>query len=188
MTRRFPIGAEQTPDGAHFRVWAPKRARVEVLLGDSATDLQKEPDGYFSGLIPAAANALYRYRLDGADAFPDPASRFQPEGPHGPSQIIDAAAFPWTDHDWRGLKLEGQVIYEMHIGTFTREGTWDAARRELPELAAAGITCLEIMPVADFPGRFNWGYDGVGLFAPVAVYGRPDDFRRFVDEAHRNGV
>jgi maltooligosyltrehalose trehalohydrolase len=168
-------------------VWAPKRKRVEVVLSPIAHELTREPDGYFSGLIPAAAGALYRYRLDGADSFPDPASRFQPEGPHGPSQLIDPA-FPWTDHDWRGLRLEGQVIYEMHIGTFTREGTWDAARRELAELAAAGITCLEIMPVADFPGRFNWGYDGVGLFAPVAVYGRPDDFRRFVDEAHRHGL
>jgi maltooligosyltrehalose trehalohydrolase len=189
MTRRFPIGAEPAPAGAHFRVWAPKRQRVEVLLenGPSAP-LTREPGGYYSGHVPdVRPGARYRYRLDGADAFPDPVSRFQPEGPHGPSELIDPA-FPWTDHDWKGIPLEGQVIYEMHIGTFTREGTWDAARRELPELASAGITCLEIMPVADFPGQFNWGYDGVGLFAPVAVYGRPDDFRRFVDEAHRSGL
>src|SRR4051812_24901861 len=189
MTRRFPIGAEPTPAGAHFRVWAPKRARVEVVLDNgNATELEKEPTGYFSGIVAGAhKDSLYRYRLDGADAFPDPVSRFQPEGPHGPSQVVDPA-FPWTDHDWGGIQLEGQVIYEMHIGTFTREGAWDAARRELPELAAAGITCLELMPIADFPGQFNWGYDGVGLFAPVAVYGRPDDFRRFVDDAHRVGL
>jgi len=115
-------------------------------------------------------------------------SRFQPEGPHGPSRIVDPARFQWTDREWCGIALEGQVIYEMHIGTFTPEGTWDAARRELPELARTGITVLEIMPVADFPGRFGWGYDGVGLFAPVAIYGEPGDFRRFIDEAHRSGL
>ncbi len=189
MTRRFPIGAELTPEVAHFRVWAPKRSRVDVMLdGGVTTPLGREPDGYFSGLVPAARkDARYRYRLDGADAFPDPASRFQPEGPHGPSQLIDPS-YNWTDQQWPGIRLEGQVIYELHIGTFTHEGTWEAARRELSELAGAGITCVEIMPVADFPGRFNWGYDGVGLYAPVAIYGRPDDFRRFVDDAHRAGI
>jgi maltooligosyltrehalose trehalohydrolase len=190
MTRRFPIGAELTPDGAHFRVWAPKRRRVEVLFDSGrAVELAPEPAGYFSGLVPDAADgARYRYRLDGEDAFADPASRFQPEGPHGASEVIDPSRFPWTDTEWPGVPLQDQVIYELHIGTFTREGTWDAARRELPELAAAGITVIEVMPVADFPGKFGWGYDGVGLFAPVAIYGRPDDFRRFVDEAHRAGI
>lgn len=188
--RRFPIGAEVVKDGAHFRLWAPKRRRVEVVLqSGGATELQREPDGYFSGLVAGArAGDRYRYRLDGGDCFPDPTSRFQPEGPHGPSQLVDPSAFQWSDAGWKGARLEGQIIYEMHIGTFTREGTWEAARRELPELAAAGITVLEIMPVADFPGKFGWGYDGVGLFAPVAIYGEPDDFRRFVDEAHRVGV
>ncbi len=190
MSRRFPIGAEVRPEGTHFRVWAPRRARVAIVFEDgAAVELEREPSGYFSGLAPGiAAGALYRFRLDDGDAFPDPASRFQPAGPHGPSQVIDPAAFRWTDADWRGLSIEGQVIYEMHLGTFTRAGTWEAARGELAELAAAGITAVEIMPVADFPGRFGWGYDGVGLFAPVALYGTPDDFRRFVDEAHRCGV
>ncbi len=188
--RRFPIGAELADGGSHFRVWAPKRRRVEVVLDSGAgVELSAEPGGYFSGLHPAAGDgARYRYRLDGGDSFPDPASRFQPEGPHGPSQIVDPTRFPWTDAAWKGLPLEGQVIYEMHIGTFTAEGTWDAARRELPELAAAGITAVEIMPIADFPGKFGWGYDGVGLFAPVALYGQPGDFRRFVDDAHRAGI
>ena len=186
--RRLPIGAEPTPTGAHFRVWAPKRSKVEVVIGDKLVALTRAPGGYHSGSADAAPGALYRYRLDGAGDFPDPASRFQPEGPHGPSEIVDPAGFLWSDAAWRGIRLEGQVIYEIHIGTFTPEGTWDAARRQIPELAAAGITCLEIMPVADFPGRFGWGYDGVGLFAPVAIYGRPDDFRRFVDDAHRAGV
>ncbi len=102
--------------------------------------------------------------------------------------MIDPSTFPWRDASWPGVELEGQVIYEMHIGTFTLEGTWQGAKRQLPELAEAGITVLEIMPIADFPGRFGWGYDGVLWFSPVAIYGRPDDFRAFVNEAHHLGV
>jgi maltooligosyltrehalose trehalohydrolase len=194
FSRRYPVGAEVTPGGVHFRVWAPRRKSVEVVFeqrgsSKAAVPLSPEPGGYYSSLVPeAAAGALYRFRLDGGDSFPDPVSRFQPQGPHGPSEVVDPASVPWTDQEWRGLALPGQVIYEMHIGTFTREGTFEAARRELPELARIGITAVEVMPVADFPGRFGWGYDGVGLFAPVAIYGRPDDFRRFVDDAHRAGV
>jgi maltooligosyltrehalose trehalohydrolase len=190
MTRRLPIGAEPSREGTSFRVWAPKRRSVEVVLeSGAAAPLAREPSGYFSGVVLAApAGSLYRFRLDGAGTFPDPASRFQPGGPHGPSQVVDPALFPWTDAGWRGIAIEGQVLYEMHIGTFTREGTWEAARREFGELASAGITVLEVMPVADFPGRFGWGYDSVGLFAPVAIYGQPDDFRRFVDDAHRHGL
>jgi len=127
---------------------------------------------------------VYRYRLDGSNAYPDPASRFQPDGPHGSSQIIDPAGFDWTDGNWRGIQLAGQIIYEMHIGTFTREGTWNAAARELENLAELGVTALEIMPVADFTGSFGWGYDGVDLYAPTRLYGTPDDFRAFVDRAH----
>src|SRR5690348_758274 len=155
MTRRFPIGAEPAAGGGtHFCVWAPKRKKVEVVIeGGGTAALSRGPDGYFAGVVEkAGAGARYRYRLDGGDAFPDPASRFQPDGPHGPSQVIDPAQFAWNDSGWRGCPIDGQVIYEMHIGTFTPEGTWDAARRELPELAAAGITVVEIMPVAEFPG------------------------------------
>jgi len=216
MQRRYPIGAEIAPEGGvHFRVWAPRRKTVEVVLerplpdgvpsgpgsvtpatepGPEGTPLGSgflvcEPDGYFSGLVPqATAGSLYRFRLDGAGAFPDPASRFQPKGPHGPSQVADPSRFNWQDRSWPGVSLKGQVIYEMHIGTFTREGTFQSARRELPELARAGFTVIELMPVADFPGRFGWGYDGVGLFAPVALYGTPDDFRQFVDDAHAAGI
>ncbi len=188
ITRRQPVGAEPQPDGTtHFRVWAPKRSRVEILLESGAVALEREADGYFSCSAAAPPGSLYRFRLDGGDAFPDPVSRFQPEGPHGPSEVVDPK-FAWSDAGWNGVFLRGQVIYEMHIGTFTPEGTWDAARNQLEELAETGVTLLEIMPVADFPGRFGWGYDGVGLFAPVALYGRPDDFRRFVDEAHRLGM
>jgi maltooligosyltrehalose trehalohydrolase len=125
---------------------------------------------------------------DGDRLYPDPASRFQPYGPHGPSQIIDPRTFQWTDGMWPGVHLEGQVIYEMHLGTFTQEGTWEAASHELAELAAVGIALIEIMPVADFVGRFGWGYDGVDLFAPSYLYGTPDDCRRFVDCAHALGL
>jgi maltooligosyltrehalose trehalohydrolase len=193
--RRLPVGAEIMAEGVHFRVWAPLRKRVEVVFeeakaeGPADFELTAEPEGYFSGLLPGAgAGALYRLRLDGGDAFPDPVSRFQPQGPHGPSQVIDPAAFAWTDQDWPGVGRDGQVVYEMHIGTFTSEGTWEAAARELPELADLGITMVEVMPVAEFPGRFGWGYDGVGLFAPYHLYGEPDDFRRFVDQAHAAGI
>ena len=190
LRRRLPVGAEVLPEGGvHFRVWAPQRKRVEVVFADASrkpVPLSAEKPGYFAGLVKeASAGDLYRLRLDDEGEFPDPASRFQPEGPHGPSQVVDPAAYRWNDGGWKGISLEGQVIYEMHIGTFTREGTWAAAIAELPELARLGITVLEVMPVADFPGRFGWGYDGVNMYAPTRLYGQPDDFRRFVDEAHR---
>ena len=188
--RRLPIGAEpQRAGGTHFRVWAPERHRVDVVVGSRDLALRDEGNGYFSGLVAeASSGTLYRYRLDGGSAYPDPASRFQPEGPHGPSQVVDPAAFRWNDRAWRGRGLEGQVIYEMHIGTFTREGTWEAAARELRELAELGITVLEVMPVAEFSGTFGWGYDAVALFAPTRLYGDPDDMRRFVDRAHAEGL
>lgn len=196
--RRLPIGAEVAAGGVHFRVWAPCCRRVEVVLEPGAADtagprsspLTAESDGYFSGSVPSARHgSLYRFRLDDDPAlYPDPASRFQPQGPHGPSQVVDPAVFNWTDGEWAGCGREGQVLYEMHIGTYTREGTWAAAMRELPELADLGITVLEIMPIADFAGRHGWGYDGVDLFAPTRLYGTPDEFRRFVDCAHRLGI
>jgi len=192
------VGAEVSPSGgAHFRVWAPRRARVEVVTESAAGErlsafaLEAEEGGYFSTFDGEARDGtLYRFRLDGDDGYlyPDPASRFQPEGPHGPSRVVDPSLFDWTDGDWRGLPLRGQVIYELHVGTFTPEGTFAAAARELTELADTGITVVELMPVADFPGRFGWGYDGVNMFAPSRLYGGPDDLRRFADEAHRAGV
>ena len=189
VVRRLPIGAEVTPEGIHFRVWAPKPTTIEVVLeGGEAHALTAEGDGYYVGHVPGiGAGARYRFRLEGV-LVPDPASRFQPEGPHGPSEVVDPSRFAWSDDEWRGRAIAGQVIYEMHIGTFTREGTWAAAARELPELAATGITVLELMPVAEFSGRFGWGYDGVDLFAPTRLYGTPDDFRHFVDRAHQLGL
>jgi maltooligosyltrehalose trehalohydrolase len=191
MQRRYPIGAEIISGGkVHFRVWAPKRKRVEVILDDGHSHpLQAEGKGYFVGTAPGGAGTMYRYRLDGGSyLYPDPASRFQPQGPHGPSQVVDPTAFKWQDGHWPGCNLEGGAIYELHIGTFTREGTWRAAHEHLPGLAKLGVTVLEVMPVAEFSGRFGWGYDGVALFAPTLLYGAPDDFRRFVDAAHAAGL
>jgi maltooligosyltrehalose trehalohydrolase len=189
--RRIPVGAETlAAGGVHFRVWAPRRHAVDVVMeGHPPAPLSAEGNGYFSGTMSAArAGSLYKYRLDGGDSFPDPASRFQPEGPHGPSQVVDPDAYRWHDAEWKGVSLPGQVLYEMHVGTFTAEGTWEVARRELPALRSLGVTVLEVMPVADFSGRFGWGYDGVDLYAPTRLYGPPDALRAFVDEAHALGL
>src|SRR5437016_6191382 len=150
IARRLPSGAEPIDNRrSHFRVWAPAAQRVAVAIeGGEVTELAPEDGGYFSGVLEAKGGARYRYRLGDDDrGYPDPASRFQPEGPHGPSEIIDAGAFEWSDTSWPGVSLEGQVIYELHVGTFTREGTYAAAEAELPELAHAGITVVEVMPI-----------------------------------------
>jgi maltooligosyltrehalose trehalohydrolase len=195
FARRLPIGAELRPDGgADVRVWAPRCETVTFVLESGAgeskeTPLAAEPDGYFAGFVAeVGAGTRYRLRLDQGAAYPDPASRFQPDGPHGPSEIVDPAAFVWSDGDWDGVGLRGAVIYELHVGTFTTAGTWDAARRELPALHDLGVTVIEVMPIAEFPGQFGWGYDGVNLFAPSRLYGRPDDVRQFIDDAHRLGI
>jgi maltooligosyltrehalose trehalohydrolase len=193
LARRLPVGAEVlSGGGVHFRVWAPRRTRVEVVFEDdgAAFELERDEDGYFSTLVGRAeAGALYRFRLDGDDyLYADPASRFQPRGPHGPSRVVDPAEFRWTDETWKGASLKGQVVYEMHVGTFTPEGTLASAAAQLKELADLGVTCVELMPVAEFPGRFGWGYDGVCLYAPTRLYGEPEDLRAFVDEAHARGV
>jgi maltooligosyltrehalose trehalohydrolase len=192
--RRLPIGAELiSSDTAAFRVWAPRRREI-VLVIDGARPrevrLEREADGYFSARVDGVgAGMTYSYRLDGESRLrPDPASRAQPLGHDGPSQLVDPAAYAWNDAAWRGTRLRGQVVYEMHIGTYTREGTWLAAARELQWLADLGVTLLEVMPVGEFPGRFGWGYDVVHFYAPTRLYGAPDDMRRFVDTAHRLGL
>ncbi len=173
-----------------FRVWAPKRKRVQVLIENTSFDLRRESGGYFSCIVPSAgAGTLYKFKLDADDyLYPDPASRFQPEGPHGPSQVVDPGTFQWSDGAWPGVQPKSQILYELHIGTFTPEGTWSAARAQLSELASIGITTLEMMPIAEFAGCRGWGYDGVDLFAPFHHYGEPDDLRRFIDEAHSLGI
>ena len=192
FSRTLPIGAEYVDGAVHFRVWAPKRKKVEVVFeeGDKTLLLKDEGSGYFSGVTDKVDSGdFYRFRLDDEKKlYPDPASRFQPEGPHGPSAIIDSKAFAWQDNAWKGVVPEDVVLYEMHIGTFTQEGTWNAAAKELKRLAELGVTCIEMMPVAEFPGGFNWGYDGVCFFAPTRNYGTPDELRAFIDEAHRNDI
>ena len=175
--------------GTQFRVWAPVCEKVAVQTEEGEVPLIAEANGYFSGILETAkAGTRYRFRLDGKEAYPDPASRYQPEGPHGPSQVVDPNTYVWKDRTWKGVGLHGQVIYELHVGTFTREGTWKTAAEHLHHLAATGITVIEVMPVAEFAGKFGWGYDGVNWFAPSHLYGTPDDMRRFVDSAHAHGI
>src|SRR5688500_18276970 len=149
-SRRLPIGAEGVNGGVHFRVWAARRREVEVVFEGGLPRLRLAPEqnGYFSGRADGAhTGALYRFRLDGSEyLYPDPVSRCQPDGPHGPSQVIDPTTFRWTDAQWKGVAAHGQVLYEMHVGTFTKEGTYAAAARELPALRDLGITCIEMMP------------------------------------------
>ncbi|MFB3816462.1 MAG: malto-oligosyltrehalose trehalohydrolase [Candidatus Methylomirabilales bacterium] len=179
------------PDGGtRFRVWAPRCRRVDLLLaGAGPTRMQEAGEGWFEALAPSAGpGTRYRYLLDGERERPDPASRSQPAGVHGPSEVVDPAAFPWTDAGWRGQPLARMVLYELHVGTFTPEGTFDAVIPRLPALADLGVTALELMPVASFPGRRNWGYDGVAPYAPQRSYGGPAGLRRLVDACHRHGL
>lgn len=189
--RKLAIGAEITDSGVNFRVYASLSHTVDVVLENPPHSpqffaLQAEGDGYFSGTFSEfKEGSLYRFRLDNcSELYPDPASRYQPNGPFGPSQVINPAAYLWKDSQWKGINIENQVIYEIHLGTFTPDGTLRAAQHKLAELAELGITVIELMPLNDFAGQFGWGYDGVNLFAPTRLYGAPDDLRSFIDAAH----
>jgi len=191
MSDESTPGARLEPGGVRFRVWAPDARTVEVVPEGTTSRhaMQAGPDGVFEAWVPGLrAGARYRLALDGGAPLPDPASRFQPEGVHGPSEVVDPARFAWTDAGFAGVPLEDLVLYELHVGTFTPEGTFAAAARRLPDLAELGVTAVELMPVADFAGMRNWGYDGAALFAPARCYGAPDDLRRFVDAAHALGL
>jgi maltooligosyltrehalose trehalohydrolase len=186
---RTRMGASPTTEGVEFRVWAPSARRVEVDLGEAIVPLEPHGDGVWSGMLAQAKpGRRYRYRLNGDASFPDPYSRSQPDGVHGPSQIVDPTAFEWHDQDWRGITIQGLVVYQLHVGTATPEGTFDSLIGQLPRLAALGINAIEPLPVAEFPGQRNWGYDGVDLFAVSHVYGGPDALKRFVDAAHLLGI
>jgi maltooligosyltrehalose trehalohydrolase len=188
--RRYPVGAELVADAASLRVWAPRSRSLTLVLPDgTAHRFAAEPDGYHALLAPGLRHGdCYWLRPDDGPQLPDPASRFQPKGPLGPSMVIDPLYFAWTDEAWRGIRRDAAVITEVHIGSFTPAGTWRAAIACLPRLAEVGITVIELMPVGEFPGAFGWGYDVVGLFAPYHHYGTPDDFRAFVDAAHGLGI
>ncbi|NTU84063.1 MAG: malto-oligosyltrehalose trehalohydrolase [Chloroflexales bacterium] len=193
MRWELSIGALPDAAGTRFRVWAPDAHVVEVLLHTPARQgvfmLTPEPDGYFAGHIAGIGPGdRYSYRLDGGDPRPDPASRSQPEGVHGPSEVIDPGAFVWSDELWRGLPLEDLVFYELHVGTATAEGSFDALIAKLDQLKDLGVSAIELMPVADWPGSHNWGYDGVNLFAPARAYGGAEGMRRLVDAAHALGL
>ncbi|MDQ6747699.1 MAG: alpha-amylase family glycosyl hydrolase, partial [Candidatus Dormibacteraeota bacterium] len=174
---------------AEIRVWAPRAGHVELVSGGRRTAMSAEPGGWFG--VPAGAaggGGRYQFSVDGRVPRPDPRSPYQPEGVHGPSQVVDHGAFRWHDAAWRGIPLADAVIYELHVGTFTPEGTFDAATRQLPYLQDLGINTIELMPVAAFPGQRGWGYDGVDLFAPHTAYGGPDGLKRLVDACHRAGI
>jgi maltooligosyltrehalose trehalohydrolase len=195
MTWELPIGAQLRDNGVRFRVWAEDAQRVEVvILGaedkeQHAHDLTRDTKGYFEGFIEGVgAGTRYMYRLNGDTLRPDPASRYQPEGVHGPSEVV-GSAFGWSDGGtWQGISLEEMVIYEVHIGTATPEGTFETFIEKLLHLKSLGVNTIEIMPVADFPGTRNWGYDGVDLFAPANAYGGPQGLKRLVDAAHAQGI
>ncbi len=191
----MPFGAQFDPQGrTRFRLWAPTASQVELELSVDGQQYRASPlaalgDGWYEGVRDdAPPGTRYRYRIDEALIAPDPASRFNPDDVHGPSEVIDPCTYEWQDEQWRGRPWSEAVVYELHVGAFTRPGTFAAIESRLGELARLGVTAIELMPVADFPGRRNWGYDGVLPFAPDSSYGRPEALKRLVDAAHAHGL
>ena len=183
------FGARLTPDGATFRLWAPAAKRVDVLLEGQRHALASVKHGWFEiDVASAKAGTRYRFRIDDEIDVPDPASAFQPEDVSGPSEVIDHAGHTWRATNWRGRPWHETVLLEAHVGAFTREGTYSAMVEKLDHLAETGITALELLPLADFAGRRNWGYDGVLWYAPDSAYGRPEELKHLIDEAHLRGL
>lgn len=192
MDRREALGAELREDGCCcFRIWAPLAEQVELhLLGDNDRLLPMAKDDHGYHHLPVdgiKAGQRYTFRINGKDERPDPISRFQPEGVHGPSEVVDSL-FPWTDAAWHGLPLADYIIYELHVGAFSPAGTFEGAIPYLDELRDLGVTAIELMPVAQFPGERNWGYDGVFPFAPQHSYGGPEGLRKLIDACHAKGM
>jgi maltooligosyltrehalose trehalohydrolase len=188
MTRRIhrmPFGATVGPEGTAFALWAPSARKVELMQDGRALAMEDGEDGWRRLTVPGArAGSRYGFRIDGGRVVPDPASRFQPDDVHGLSAVVDPATYEWHDDGWRGRPWQETVLYEIHVGTATAEGTYPALEERLPELKELGVTAIELMPLADFAGRRGWGYDGVLPFAPDSAYGTPDDLKRLVDRAH----
>ncbi|MBV9555825.1 MAG: malto-oligosyltrehalose trehalohydrolase [Pseudolabrys sp.] len=183
------FGPRLTGNGVEFRLWAPAAKSVEVTFGHDAVAMERSADGWFSREVPdCGVGTQYRFRIDGDLAIPDPASRFQPDDVSGPSEVIDHAAYPWKNGKWVGRPWQEASIVEIHVGTFTEAGTFRSTIDKLDHLAKVGFTAVELMPLADFPGRWNWGYDGVLWFAPDSAYGRPDDLKALVEAAHDRGL
>lgn len=192
---RMPFGATYQPGaGTCFQLWAPTADSVALELestDDEATvcAMHRHADGWYEARVAEAVpGTLYRYRIDDQLSVPDPASRFNPQDVHGPSEVVDPGAYEWRDESWRGRPWHEAVVYELHVGTFTRSGRFAAVEARLDALVRLGVTAIELMPVADFPGRRGWGYDGVLLFAPESAYGRPEEFKRLIDAAHQRGL
>ncbi|MGB6954782.1 MAG: malto-oligosyltrehalose trehalohydrolase [Bradyrhizobium sp.] len=182
------FGAKLTSEGAAFRLWAPAAKRVELLL-EKPYPLAAGRHGWFEIEVPGVkAGTRYKYRIDGEIDVPDPASAFQPEDVFGPSEVIDHASFTWRAEDWRGRPWHETVLSESHVGAFTPQGTYRAMIERLDHLVETGITALELLPLADFAGSRNWGYDGVLWYAPDSAYGRPEDLKCLIDEAHLRGL
>ncbi len=182
------FGPKLTADGALFRLWAPTAKRVDLLL-EKPHPMTRGKDGWYLAELPGVhARAHYKFRIDDEIDVPDPASDFQPEDVSGPSEVIDHATYRWRARDWRGRPWHEAVILEAHVGTFTEEGSYRAMIGKLDHLVETGITALELMPLADFAGSRNWGYDGVLWYAPDSAYGRPDDLKALIDEAHLRGL
>jgi maltooligosyltrehalose trehalohydrolase len=185
----MPFGAEVLAEGVRFRLWAPAAQEVHLALAHASLPMSRLDDGWFELVTSqASAGSFYQFDIDRKLKVPDPASRFQPEDVHGPSEVIDPAAFTWGDENWTGRPWEEAVIYELHVGTFTPEGTFAGVERKLDYLADLGVTAIELMPVSDFPGMRNWGYDGVLPYAPDSSYGKPEDLKRLVQQAHARGL
>ena len=186
------FGTDITTHGTRFRLWAPRVDHVDLVLGgdaDTVLPMEPEPRGWFGLHVDGVGDGtLYRFRLPDGRLVADPASRFQPYDVEGPSEVIDPRLFEWTDVGWPGRAWEEMVLYEMHVGTFTPAGTFAAATERLDYLRELGVTGIQLMPINDFPGRWNWGYDGVLQFAPDSTYGRPDDVKAFINEAHARGI
>jgi malto-oligosyltrehalose trehalohydrolase len=186
----MPFGAETLDNQrTRFRLWAPRARSVELVLindqGESQIiDMPLRNEGWREHTQRAAPGTRYRYRIDDRLEVPDPASRHNPNDVHGASEVIDPTSFEWSDGAWRGRPWSEAVMYEAHVGTFSPDGTFAGVERRLDYLAALGVTAIELMPIAEFPGKHNWGYDGVLQFAPEASYGRPDDLKRLVAAAH----
>jgi malto-oligosyltrehalose trehalohydrolase len=188
MSRRLRFGAEVTGSGTTFRLWAPAARRVELLLG-TPHPMQSLPGGWHEIEVPdRAAGTLYKFRIDGELAVPDPASAFQPGDVSGPSEVIDHGTYVWRAADWRGRPWHEAALLELHLGTFTSAGRFRGAIEKLDHVVETGLTAIELMPIADFPGRRNWGYDGVLPYAPDSSYGRPEDLKALIDEAHLRGL
>ncbi|HEY1288756.1 MAG TPA: malto-oligosyltrehalose trehalohydrolase [Burkholderiales bacterium] len=185
----MPFGAEVLGDGGvRFRLWAPGARQVDLILENETRNMACREEGWYETIEKARPGALYRYRIDGRHDVPDPASRFQPRDVDGPSEVIDPLAFEWQDEGWRGRPWAEAVIYELHVGTFTSQGTYAGVASKLTHLRDLGVTAIELMPLADFAGRRNWGYDGVLPYAPDSAYGRPDELKALVQAAHRAGL